>query len=392
MAAVDTQASPASAKTACYRWYRRVASSRSAPGQILEIDLETSPATSPATFPESPLRSPGLYHYTATAPKRSRSKQIKRTKGRPHHHHSQVLMDSSILSSILDSPALMNNYNVTVNASGLQNMEAIKEHFRTPSSPLRFSSSCPCNIDCISSYQSPSKTKQKLIARQSRGSLESSSPSSSPDSSPEEGDSWSRTSSSIKSPKCSTPKASAPNILPLPNDLQMLPSDSNTQTGIDQSDPRVPPPDTTQRKKMSNPIIKDKSFSASLSPNSSHDESSETSTSSEGKNMIAGCKKSHVITKAAGAVRMQQEPPVTCRRNLLKEFEDNLTFKPTMNRNSVKIAARVLSKSKPLEQRLLETKRHSRRSVMERDYTFSPHLNPYSIKLARDRASRKTEV
>lgn len=85
----------------------------------------------------------------------------------------------------------------------------------------------------------------------------------------------------------------------------------------------------------------------------------------------------------------QAEPH--CRRKIMCDFEKELTFKPKINDYSMKIASRNARNSVPVVHRLLE----ARKSLTDRyndRLTFVPKLNATSLKLAQERATRMTEV
>lgn len=93
-------------------------------------------------------------------------------------------------------------------------------------------------------------------------------------------------------------------------------------------------------------------------------------------------------TTISGETESTQAP--SCRRRLLAEFERELTFKPKLNDYSLKIAAKNARSSVPVVHRLLE-----RRTVhphFQENLTFAPKLNALSLKLAQERASRMPEV
>lgn len=83
----------------------------------------------------------------------------------------------------------------------------------------------------------------------------------------------------------------------------------------------------------------------------------------------------------------------SCRRNLSKEMEKELTFKPALNQNSLKIASRSTRQSAPLLCRLTERrKKYSGEKSDQSKYSYFPKINPNSIKLAQERASKIHEV
>lgn len=80
------------------------------------------------------------------------------------------------------------------------------------------------------------------------------------------------------------------------------------------------------------------------------------------------------------------------RRNLSREYSKDLTFKPAMNQNSMKIVKRSMRQFVPLEKRLLERKKKDEDATSNRNNTFSPKINANSNKLIQDRANRLYQV
>ncbi len=81
----------------------------------------------------------------------------------------------------------------------------------------------------------------------------------------------------------------------------------------------------------------------------------------------------------------------TCRRSLLHEFEKDLTFRPKLNNYSLKIVSRNARTSVPVVHRLLEVKGPLVREGTD-SCSFAPKLNMLSIKLARERVTKMPEV
>ncbi len=79
----------------------------------------------------------------------------------------------------------------------------------------------------------------------------------------------------------------------------------------------------------------------------------------------------------------------SCRRSLANELEKELTFKPELNQKSVRIASRSTRQGVSLVCRLTERRKKSRDYD---DFSFAPRINPHSIKLAQERASKIDEV
>ena len=89
--------------------------------------------------------------------------------------------------------------------------------------------------------------------------------------------------------------------------------------------------------------------------------------------------------------RKQTQPP--SRRRTLTDYEKNLTFKPKLNDYSIKIASRNARLSLPVINRLSEARRNESLPRYDQEHlTFTPKLNPLSLKLAHERATRMPEV
>lgn len=78
----------------------------------------------------------------------------------------------------------------------------------------------------------------------------------------------------------------------------------------------------------------------------------------------------------------------SCRRNLAKELERELTFRPELNQRSLKIASHSTRQCVPLVCRLTERRKKTEHS----SYSFAPRINPHSVKLAQERAGKIDEV
>ncbi len=83
-----------------------------------------------------------------------------------------------------------------------------------------------------------------------------------------------------------------------------------------------------------------------------------------------------------------------CRRNLLQEFEKDLTFRPKLNNYSLRIVARNPRTSIPVVHRLLEARGAVSKDGRgyQKSCSFAPKMNALSVKLAQERVSRKPEV
>ena len=89
----------------------------------------------------------------------------------------------------------------------------------------------------------------------------------------------------------------------------------------------------------------------------------------------------------------REQAPPTYRRRILTDYEKNLTFKPKLNDYSLKIASRNARLSLPLVHRLSEVRRNESLPHYDKEHlTFAPKLNPLSLKLAHERAARMPEV
>ena len=97
-------------------------------------------------------------------------------------------------------------------------------------------------------------------------------------------------------------------------------------------------------------------------------------------------------TESTSLLLREQAPP-TYRRHILTDYEKNLTFKPKLNDYSLKIASRNTRLSLPLVHRLSEVRRNESLPRYDQEHlTFTPKLNPLSLKLAHERAARMSEV
>ena len=89
--------------------------------------------------------------------------------------------------------------------------------------------------------------------------------------------------------------------------------------------------------------------------------------------------------------REQAQP--THRRRILTDYEKDLTFKPKLNNYSLKMASRNARLSLPLVHRLSEVRRNESLPRYDQEHlTFAPKLNPLSLKLANERALKMPEV
>ena len=84
-------------------------------------------------------------------------------------------------------------------------------------------------------------------------------------------------------------------------------------------------------------------------------------------------------------------PPPPCRRRIVCDFEKNLTFRPKLNIQSVKLASRNAQSTVPVVHRLLK-ERKTAQTYKDHNLTFAPKLNALSVRLAQERASRMPEV
>ncbi len=79
------------------------------------------------------------------------------------------------------------------------------------------------------------------------------------------------------------------------------------------------------------------------------------------------------------------------QKRIICDFEKDLTFRPTLNEHSMRLASKKQRNSVPLVHRLLEARR-SIPDPYEHRLTFAPKLNPASLKLAQERATKMSEV
>ena len=82
----------------------------------------------------------------------------------------------------------------------------------------------------------------------------------------------------------------------------------------------------------------------------------------------------------------------SCRRRILCDFEKELTFRPKLNDNSLKLASKSTRNSLPVVHRLSSMAEGKKKSVYQEDLTFVPKLNALSLKLAQERSNRMPEV
>lgn len=79
------------------------------------------------------------------------------------------------------------------------------------------------------------------------------------------------------------------------------------------------------------------------------------------------------------------------RREIVCDFEKELTFQPKMNNRSLRIVSRKCSTGVPVVNRLLQARKNSSNKHIDQ-LTFAPKLNATSLKLAQERAARMAEV
>ena len=78
-------------------------------------------------------------------------------------------------------------------------------------------------------------------------------------------------------------------------------------------------------------------------------------------------------------------------KRMICDFEKDLTFRPRLNDYSLKLVSQSTRKTVPLMNRLLEAKKSVADPYDER-LTFAPKLNPTSLKMAQERAAKMPEV
>ena len=98
--------------------------------------------------------------------------------------------------------------------------------------------------------------------------------------------------------------------------------------------------------------------------------------------------------KQAPIAQIAVASSTTCRRNLLKDFEKDLTFRPKLNEFSLRIVARNPRTSVPVVHRLFEVRDLAGREEGQHQegHSFAPKLHPLSLKLVQERASKMSEV
>lgn len=250
------------------------------------------------------------------------------------------------------SPILVRSLTVTPK---LRSISAIQTHLQNNLSASSCSNSSTCNLEYFSFVHSPRwspETRRKSI---DAGRL-------------------------TKSPL----KSSQPEV-----------QDGNMDASyFSNSSPESSPPKHLARESPETPKSNDRcsldDHDHDHSPRTDHSSNSNTTCHSSGSDEDQPMARK---TNRAGSLlsleRKEQIGRSTCRRNLSKDFEKDLTFKPTINQNSVKIAARIMRQNVPLEVRLFERKK---KEVPGISYSFCPKINAHSIKLIQDKASRMHQV
>ncbi len=78
-------------------------------------------------------------------------------------------------------------------------------------------------------------------------------------------------------------------------------------------------------------------------------------------------------------------------KRIICDFEKHLTFRPTLNEHSMRIASKRQPNSVPAVHRLLEARRNLP-DPYEYRLTFAPKLNAASLRMAQERAAKMSEV
>lgn len=98
------------------------------------------------------------------------------------------------------------------------------------------------------------------------------------------------------------------------------------------------------------------------------------------------------ITRRASAVLSSAsfaKPP--CCRKLIHQFEKELTFHPRLNTATRRLVSRNPQCQLPVVTRLADSNR-TLKPYYDDSFTFSPKLNPLSVKLAQERAAKLQEM
>lgn len=117
---------------------------------------------------------------------------------------------------------------------------------------------------------------------------------------------------------------------------------------------------------------------------------SESPSSSDGIDQMGDNNREQPLAGSSDEDRAPKRP--SCRRNLAKELEKELTFRPELNQKSLKIASRSTRQSVPLLCRLTERRKQYVNGISSNGYTFAPKINAHSIRLAQERAGKIQEV
>ncbi len=86
-----------------------------------------------------------------------------------------------------------------------------------------------------------------------------------------------------------------------------------------------------------------------------------------------------------------QSPQSPIHKRIVCDFEKDLTFRPRLNEYSLKLASKSTRNSVPVVHRLLEARKNLPDPYDHR-LTFAPKLNPVSLKMAQERAAKMPEV
>ncbi len=84
-------------------------------------------------------------------------------------------------------------------------------------------------------------------------------------------------------------------------------------------------------------------------------------------------------------------PESPLHKRIVCDFEKDLTFRPRLNEYSLKLASKSTRNSVPVVHRLLEARKNVP-DPSDHRLTFAPKLNPVSLKMAQERAAKMPEV
>ena len=178
-------------------------------------------------------------------------------------------------------------------------------------------------------------------------------------------------------------------------------NDSNSINRGSTSSGNTPPnkeplPITPESKNEQIQCSDESQLSSSSPPVSSpqqHQQHSDSPNSSDGIDQMGDNNREQPLAGSSDEYSKERAPKrPSCRRNLAKELEKELTFRPELNQRSLKIASRSTRQNVPLLCRLTERRKQYVNGVLSNGYTFAPKINAHSVRLAQERAGKIQEV